>query len=135
MASRPSTPPPDLSFTTVKRIKLKDAQLPSSEAWWNPLLFKLIREAAQTMTTDELRALLFINHAKGSKGNNGYLLRRASLRHGGRQRRAGRSSRVHKRQRSGHARRSALGANPAALAQSHSAEPGIRRPASSGTPS
>ena len=67
----PSTPP-DLSFTTVKRIKFKDAQLSSTEAWWNPFMFKLIREAAQTMKVDEVSKLLFINHAKGSKAINGY---------------------------------------------------------------
>jgi hypothetical protein len=64
--------PPDLSFTTVKRIKFKHAQLPSTEAWWNPFMFKLIREAAQHINVDELSNLLFINHAKGSKAINGY---------------------------------------------------------------
>jgi hypothetical protein len=67
----PNTPP-DLSFTTVKRIKFNDEYLPSSEAWWNPFMFKLIREAAKNMSVDELSNRLFINHEKGAKTNNGY---------------------------------------------------------------
>jgi hypothetical protein len=64
--------PPDLSFTTVKRIKFEGDYLPASEAWWNTFLFKLIREAAKTMKSDELDNLLFINKSQGIKATNGY---------------------------------------------------------------
>lgn len=64
--------PPDLSFTTVKRIKFNGEYLPASEAWWNTFLFKLVREAAKTMKVEELSGVLFINHEMGLKQTNGY---------------------------------------------------------------
>jgi hypothetical protein len=70
-AYNPASPPP-LAFTTVKSVKFKGIMLAASDAWWNPFMFMLIREARKTKSVDEVSSLLFINHAKGEKANNGY---------------------------------------------------------------
>jgi hypothetical protein len=75
----PASPPP-LAFTTVKSVWFRGIKLHSSEAWWNPFMFILINEARKTKSVDEVSSLLFINHAKGEKTNNGYkFLKEAGL--------------------------------------------------------
>jgi hypothetical protein len=64
--------PPNLSYTTVKSVVWKGKRLPPNEAYWNPLMLTLIREAKKHMTTKEIEKLILCNHVMGRKEDNGY---------------------------------------------------------------
>lgn len=64
---------PNLSHTTPTRALVGEATLPKSQAYWNPIMFAVIAEAANRgTTTDDLLDLLTIPAVKGEKEGSGY---------------------------------------------------------------
>src|ERR1700721_3032924 len=46
--------PPNLSYTTVKSVVWKGKRLPPNEAYWNPLMLLVIREAKKHMSKEQV---------------------------------------------------------------------------------
>lgn len=65
--------PPVLAHTTVTQVVLNGEQFVKSDNFWNSIMFAVIRAAKKHgKTADQLSQLLFVNHAKGQKTDNGY---------------------------------------------------------------
>lgn len=66
--------PPNLAFTTVKRVLLGGMTFPKGETYWNPLMFACVREAAkQGLSPAEIASLMVVPHTVGKKEDNGYV--------------------------------------------------------------
>jgi hypothetical protein len=64
--------PPNLAYTTVKSVVWKGKRLSPAEAYWNPLMFIVIRECVKHMTKEQARNLILCNKVTGKKEDNGY---------------------------------------------------------------
>lgn len=64
---------PDLTHTTPKRAEIAQTALSKAEAYWNPIMFAVITEAAkQGASSEDLLDLLTIPAVKGKKEGSGY---------------------------------------------------------------
>ncbi|MFD0939015.1 T4SS efffector SepA family protein [Methylobacterium trifolii] len=65
--------PPNLSFTTVRSVKLGSHRFPPKETYWNSLMVECIREAAkQGKSSDEINDLILVPSIVGKKEESGY---------------------------------------------------------------
>lgn len=65
--------PPNLAHTTPRRAQVAGISLPKAEAYWNPIMFAVITEAAKKGTSaEDLLELLTIPSVKGKKEGSGY---------------------------------------------------------------
>ena len=73
--------PPDLTFTKPRSAVLEGRRLPNSEAYWNAILFAVIREAAgRGISVEDLLALITVNSQSGRRQDNGFkFIREAGL--------------------------------------------------------
>jgi len=66
--------PPNLAFTTVKKITLGEVTFKKGETYWNPLMFTCVREAAKKgLSPSQIGALMVVPHVVGKKEDNGYV--------------------------------------------------------------
>ncbi|QLP96719.1 MAG: hypothetical protein HZY79_03985 [Rhodoblastus sp.] len=59
--------PPNLSFTTVRSIVMNGKRFAANEAYWNHLLFAVIREAKKSLSQEKVTELIVCNHVIGKK--------------------------------------------------------------------
>jgi hypothetical protein len=64
--------PPNLAYTTVKSVIFNCERLPASEAYWNSLLLRAIRECGKHLTKEQIRRLIICNFVEGRKEDNGF---------------------------------------------------------------
>lgn len=65
--------PPNLTFTKPRSAVINGRQLPSSQAYWNAIMFEVIKEAAQRgASTEDLLALITVNSQAGGRQDNGF---------------------------------------------------------------
>jgi hypothetical protein len=65
--------PPDLAFTTPRQAVVAGKVLPKSQTYWHNIMLAVIREAAVLgVCTDDLRALITVNCAKGERRGTGF---------------------------------------------------------------
>lgn len=64
--------PPNLSFTTVRSIVMNGKRFAANEAYWNHLLFAVIREAKKSLSQEKVTELIVCNHVIGKKEKDGY---------------------------------------------------------------
>ncbi|MBA3812501.1 MAG: hypothetical protein H0X27_12825 [Caulobacteraceae bacterium] len=66
--------PPNLAFTTVRKITLDGITFKKGETYWNPLMFACLRAAAKKgLSPTEIGALMVVPHVVGKKEDNGYV--------------------------------------------------------------
>ena len=66
--------PPNLAFTTVKKITLDGKTLTKGETYWNPLMFICVRLAASKgLPPQQIGDLMVVPHVVGEKTNDGYV--------------------------------------------------------------
>lgn len=66
--------PPNLSFTTPRKIILNGHTFPKDDRYWNTLLFACIKEAGvQGCPAQKIADMLVIPHSLGQKDGNGYV--------------------------------------------------------------
>jgi hypothetical protein len=65
--------PPDLTFTKPRSVVIEGRRLPNSYAYWNAILFAVIREAAERgISSEDLLALVTVNSQAGRRQDNGF---------------------------------------------------------------
>jgi hypothetical protein len=66
--------PPNLAFTTPKRITLRDVTFKKGDTYWNTLMFACVKEAAKEgLSPDQIGRLMVVPHVVGKKADNGYV--------------------------------------------------------------
>ena len=65
--------PPNLAFTTPRKISVAGNALPKSETYWNSLMFAVILEAARRgVSPEDIHELLTVNSELGKREDNGF---------------------------------------------------------------
>ncbi len=66
--------PPNLAFTTPKKIALSGGTFSKGDTYWNTLMFACIEEAAKKgLSSDQIDQLMVVPHVIGKKEDNGYV--------------------------------------------------------------
>jgi hypothetical protein len=66
--------PPSLTFTKPRRAVVNGRQLPYGQAYWGPIMFEVIKEAARRgVSTQDLLDLITVNSQVGPKHDNGFV--------------------------------------------------------------
>jgi hypothetical protein len=65
--------PPDLTFTKPRSVVINGRQLPYTQAYWNAVMFEVIREAGRRGTsTQDILDLITVNSQAGVRRDNGF---------------------------------------------------------------
>lgn len=65
--------PPNLTFTKPRSAVVNGRPLPYSQAYWNAIMFEVIKEAAKRRTsTQDLLDLITVNSQPGERHDNGF---------------------------------------------------------------
>ncbi len=69
-----SASPPNLAFTTLRKITLSSVTFKKAETYWNPLMFACVKEAAKKgLSPVQIGELMVVPFAIGEKDDNGYV--------------------------------------------------------------